>query len=146
MGDQAHHTSMQEHPAVRVWVVDRAADDGVLERLADARALADAFRENVGVLIVGDCATEGTVANRGRRRPGLFRADCWCWSKYVCFGSGNFFAAAASAGGSCLGRFMGTGVRVPAGGAMWLAIGFPSAHDSGSSRWKHARDRARCNR
>lgn len=89
MGDQGAHTLLHEDRAIRIWVIDRAPDDGMLERLADARALADAFRENVGVLIVGDCATgETSLIAAG--------ADRVCFAPIDSVGQNTFISAAAA--------------------------------------------------
>ena len=40
-----------EVPAPSIWVVDRCAAEGTYERLGDARRLADAFGERVGVVV-----------------------------------------------------------------------------------------------
>jgi electron transfer flavoprotein alpha subunit len=52
--------TLDRHPsALGIWVIDRAIDDGVLERLADARSIADALGEQVGVLVIGDATAQG---------------------------------------------------------------------------------------
>ena len=52
----------------RNWVIDHRVDAATFERLGDARQLADARSESVGVLIVGGCGDPGALIAAG--------ADC----------------------------------------------------------------------
>jgi len=52
----------------RIWVIDHRVDAATCERLGDARQLADARSESVGVLIVGSCCDPEALIAAG--------ADC----------------------------------------------------------------------
>jgi electron transfer flavoprotein alpha subunit len=86
MDNPAQYTLTQQRTLVRVWVVDRRVDDGILERLADARVLADAFGERVGVLVVGECEIQGqSLIAAG--------ADRVCFAPIVGVGQNTFVTA-----------------------------------------------------
>ena len=90
---------MNDRSEVRVWVVDSAVGAGALERLADARQLADATHERVGALVVGDAAGDA-------QRLIQHGADHVCVVPIRDAGQNTFFAAAATvfAGTSALDR------------------------------------------
>ena len=52
----------------RSWVIDHRVDAATYERLGDARQLADARSESVGVLIVGACGDPGALIAAGADR------------------------------------------------------------------------------
>lgn len=55
---------MSELPALPVWVLDEMVQPATLERLGDARKVADAIGGLVGVLIVGDKAPDNDLLTR----------------------------------------------------------------------------------
>lgn len=62
--------------ACRIWVLDQRVDASTRERLGDARRLADALSESVGVLVVGKaCDARGSIA-RGADCVVSVEVDC----------------------------------------------------------------------
>jgi len=80
---------MNERSDVRLWVIDAAVGAGALERLADARQLADGAGQRVGALIIGDCPD-------GARRLIAHGADHVCVVAIPDAGQNTFVAAAAA--------------------------------------------------
>lgn len=55
---------MSELPALPVWVIDESVQTATLERLGDARKVADTLGGLVGVLIVGEAAPDNELLTR----------------------------------------------------------------------------------
>jgi len=55
----------------RFWVIDQRVDAATLERIGDARQLADAHADAVGVLIVGSCADPDALVAAGADRVAI---------------------------------------------------------------------------